>query len=330
MMKSNKHNRLLESYTLYKVNIYLILKKNTMKKTILLFTFLAFFAFQNKAQTVTDIDGNVYTIVTIGTQQWLGENLKVTHYRNGDPIPNITDDTQWGQLTNGAYCWYNNDIVNKSIYGALYNQYTISDAREISPTGWHVPTDVEWTTLITYLGGYSVAGGKLKETGTTHWQSPNTGATNDYGFTALPCGTRYKDGSLFLFIGQSGYWWSSTDMTDFDMYYLTTVAGPQVTSDNFGYSVRCVKDNSTGIGDINYLNEIKIFPNPAYEGIKVDFSCKSQFAKLTINDLIGNIILQKQIEQGENVINISSLPKGMYIIEIFDTQIIMRKKLIKN
>lgn len=301
-----------------------------MKKTILLFTILAFFSIENKAQTITDVDGNVYSIVTIGTQQWLVENLKVTHYRNGDPIPNITDATQWGQLTNGAYCWYNNDIANKAIYGALYNQYTISDVRGIAPTGCHIPTDVEWTTLITYSGGYSVAGGKLKETGTTHWQSPNTGATNEYGFTALPGGTRYNDGTLFLLIGQAGYWWSSTDMIDFDMYYQTTVAGPQPTSENFGYSVRCLKDNASGIELNNSLKEINIYPNPANDRINVDFPCKSQFNKLIIYDIFGNILLQKQIEQVENVINLNSLPKGMYIIEISDTQIIMQKKLIKN
>jgi uncharacterized protein (TIGR02145 family) len=141
-----------------------------------------------ETNTVTDIDGNIYHTVTIGTQVWMVENLKTTKYRNGDPIPNVTGNA-WAALTTGAYCWYNNDAATyKATYGALYNWYAVADSRNIAPTGWHVPTDAEWTTLTTFLGGESVAGGKLKETGTNHWTSPNTGATNETGFTALPGG----------------------------------------------------------------------------------------------------------------------------------------------
>ena len=133
--------------------------------------------------TATDIDGNVYHTVTIGTQIWMVENLKTTRYNDGSPIPFVTDSSSWSNLTTPGYCWYNNDTTNKNTYGALYNWFAVNTGK-LAPTGWHVPTDDEWTTLTTYLGGESIAGGKLKETGTTHWRTPNAGATNEIGFTA--------------------------------------------------------------------------------------------------------------------------------------------------
>jgi uncharacterized protein (TIGR02145 family) len=116
--------------------------------------------------TVTDIDGNVYQTVTLGGQVWMAENLKVTRYRNGDPIPCVNDASAWSGLSTGAYCHYNNDFNNAAIYGRLYNWYAVSDSRNIAPGGWHVPTDTEWQTLVDLLGGSSVAGGKMKTTGT--------------------------------------------------------------------------------------------------------------------------------------------------------------------
>ncbi len=194
---------------------------------------------------VTDIDGNSYKTVQIGTQVWMAENLKTTKYNNGTEIPLVTGGTEWGALTTPAYCWYNNDApTNKEIYGAFYNWYTINTGN-LCPSGWHVPSDGEWTALTDYLGGESIAGGKLKETGTTHWTSPNTGATNESGFTALPGGHRYWDGT-FDVIGMSCSWWSSTGnagygwMRDMD-YNLSSIRGGGVYK-NYGYSVRCLQD----------------------------------------------------------------------------------------
>jgi len=156
--------------------------------------------------SVTDIDGNVYKTIQIGTQTWMAENLKTTKYRNGDPITYLTDYATWNILNLGAYFWFNNDITNKGTYGALYNWYAATDSRNIAPAGWHVPTYDELTTLINYLGG-TLAAGKIKETGTNHWPSPNTG-TNETGFTALPGGIR--DGNSFIGIEQTGYWWTTS------------------------------------------------------------------------------------------------------------------------
>ena len=150
-------------------------------------------------------DEKTYTSLTIGTQQWMDKNLDVATYRNGDLIPYVTDPTTWAALTTGAWCYYNNDPSNNGSYGKLYNWYAVNDPRGLAPVGWHVPTDIEFTTLTTALGGASVAGGKMKVTGTTTtWNSPNTGATNTSGWAGLPGGFRFSGGE-FSFIGTNGY-----------------------------------------------------------------------------------------------------------------------------
>jgi len=199
------------------------------------------------SSTVTDIDGNVYNTVTIGTQTWMAENLKVTHYRNGDPITNVTVDATWNTLTTEAYCWYNNDYTTYgSVYGALYNWFAVNDSRNICPTGWHVPTDVEWNTLENYLGGASVAGGKLKETGTTHWLTPNQGATNEVGFNALPGGYRYSS-AVFGTVASRGLFWTKYQQNIYNaayVYLMNDFESVVNSSQNLkaGMSLRLVKD----------------------------------------------------------------------------------------
>lgn len=201
---------------------------------------------EDQPQTVTDIDGNVYSTVTIGTQVWMVENLKVTHYRNGDPIPNVADSTVWVGLATGAYSDYNNTPGNSTTYGRIYNWHAVGDSRNIAPLGWHVPTDAEWTTLTTTLGGTGVAGGRLKEAGTTHWSSPNTGATNETGFAAIPGGSRADDGAFYS-IGEFGTWLSSTQSdADFawhrGMGYTSGSVSRGYGPKWYGFSVRCVRD----------------------------------------------------------------------------------------
>src|SRR5450759_1177427 len=187
-----------------------------MKK--LLLPFLSILLFTSCKKTKTNPPTPIPS-VTICTQVWMLKNLDVSTYRNGDLIPKVTDPTAWSALTTGAWCWYNNDsATNASTYGKLYNWYAVNDPRGLAPTGWHVPSDAEWTTLSTCLGGNAVAGGAMKETGTTHWTSPNTGATNSSGFTGLPGGYRNNDGS-FNNVGNFGYWWSSTELNTTDAWY---------------------------------------------------------------------------------------------------------------
>lgn len=197
--------------------------------------------------TMTDQDGNVYKTVTIGTQTWMAENLRTTKYNDGTTIPNITDNYEWGGLSTGAYCNYNNTSNTDTIitYGRLYNWYTIKTGK-LAPKGWHISTNNEWSQLIDYLGGISVAGGKLKEIGTTHWYNPNTGATNESGFTALPGGYRNKYGS-FYYIGDIIHLWTSSESSaSFPIYYYVSRSFSSIEGSNsskeLGYSVRCVKD----------------------------------------------------------------------------------------
>ncbi|MDD2636023.1 MAG: fibrobacter succinogenes major paralogous domain-containing protein, partial [Bacteroidales bacterium] len=207
---------------------------------------------------LVDIDGNQYEVVKIGNQIWMAEDLRVTHYPNGDPIPNVTDNTAWGNLaannTDDAYCFYNNN--NTTDYGALYTYAAaIGDnwlcdnaaGQGVCPDGWQLPTDVEWITLTTYLGGTNVAGGKMKETGTTHWQSPNTGATNETSFTALPNGFRYGNSGTFSGLGYLGNWWSATESSGSNawvraLHNNSAGTNSDYSDKSYGFSVRCVRD----------------------------------------------------------------------------------------
>jgi uncharacterized protein (TIGR02145 family) len=197
--------------------------------------------------TVKDIDGNIYHAVQIGDQFWMVENLKVTRYRNGDAIPNITDDSEWDKLTNGAYCQYDNNEENGFTYGLLYNWFAVDDSRNIAPEGWHVPSDAEWKKLIDYFDGDAVAGGKMKEIGTTHWSGPNIGASNASGFSALPGGYRINRGLRFGYVGLSANFWSSTKGSKGFAWGLSIYnSHPQVERFNYmkqyGLSVCCIKD----------------------------------------------------------------------------------------
>jgi uncharacterized protein (TIGR02145 family) len=198
------------------------------------------------AGTVTDIDGNVYQTVTIGTQVWMAENLKVTRYRNGDWLPNAANITEWSGLTTGGYCEYDNDSNNVATYGRLYNWYAATDIRKIAPEGWHVPSDTEWQTLIVYLGDSTVAGAKMKEADTTHWSKPNVGATNESGFTGLPGGFRLNDGT-YGNLRYIAYFWSTTGIYGNYAWirildYFNGEVRHTYSYDRFGYSIRCVKD----------------------------------------------------------------------------------------
>ena len=198
--------------------------------------------------TVADIDGNIYHTMSIGTQVWMVENLKTTKYRDGTNIVNEKDSSNWRKLTTPAYCWHNNDVTNKNTYGALYNWFAINSGN-ICPAGWHVPSDAEWTILINTLGGEAVAGGKLKEAGITHWRTPNSGATNESGFTALPGGYRDFAGVFgpATGTGSSGYFWSSTESSAIHAWYRS-VDFPDAAVVRFeflktnGFSIRCIKD----------------------------------------------------------------------------------------
>ena len=199
---------------------------------------------------ITDAEGNSYKTVTIGTQTWMAENLKVSKYSDGTPIPNEPDNTKWSSLTTAAWCYYNNDVTNNTKYGKLYNWYAVSKTsngnKNVCPTGWHVPADAEWTVLTDYLGGFNVAGGKMKEVGVTSWNNPNRDATNTSLFSALPGGNRYSYGKYYG-IGNYGTWWSSSESNTSNAWYRSLNydfgrADSSYYGKENGLSVRCLKD----------------------------------------------------------------------------------------
>lgn len=193
-----------------------------------------------------DVDGNVYKTVNIGGRVWMAENLKVTKYRNGDPIPHVSDEAEWSKVSLGAYCNYSNDTSVASIYGRLYNWHAINDKRNIAPEGWHIPTPEELRSLMSHLGGDTIAGGKMKVEGISHWLYPNAGASNESGFSALPGGYRFGKGSYHT-LGSNAYWW--TTQNSYEIYSWKSLLHEgfaDVRRDygytNFGLAVRCVKD----------------------------------------------------------------------------------------
>jgi uncharacterized protein (TIGR02145 family) len=205
-----------------------------------------------KSQTVKDVDGNIYNTVVIGSQVWMKENLKVSKYRNGDTILNPQNDNDWGTTTKGAYTIYNHLVANNETYGKLYNWYAVADPRGLCPVGWHIPSDSNWTTLGKFLGGDSLAAGRMKtigtiQSGTGLWQEPNSGATNISGFTALPAGIHYSFGP-FVYLGEGTVWWSSTEESNSEIWYRSMTCISKIlerekgADKNVGWSVRCVKD----------------------------------------------------------------------------------------
>ena len=194
--------------------------------------------------------------VTIGKQTWMQKNLNVSKYHDGTPIPQVTDPKKWANLKTGAWCYYENNTANDTTYGKLYNWYAVAGIHDtdpntpnkiLAPTGWHVPSDAEWTTLTDFLGGEAVAGGKMKSTGTSLWLPSNATATNESGFTGLPGGYRSSNGFSYGYVGYYGNWWSSSETSTISASFrqldeYSGVVSRYTNSKRYGYSVRCLRD----------------------------------------------------------------------------------------
>ena len=329
-------------------------------KTSIFLTALAItsnFFGQTAGSGMTDIDGNVYNSVIIGTQEWVSENLNVSKYNDGTIIPQVTDPTAWSNLTTGAWCYYNNDSANGSIYGKLYNYYAVAGIHDtiastpnkaLAPLGFHVPTDTNWTTLTDYLGGLLVAGGEMKEIGTAHWMSPNTGATNSSGFTGLSDGFRFDYG-FFFGVGSYANWWSSTEYTN-NTTNTTDVWIRHLDHDNsavtksaalktIGFSVRLIRDTlfSDSPSNIESIEgkAIHIYPNPAIDIVVIDLGnlTITGIWNYTITNTIGQEIKKGEFTTQQTVINLNDITsEGLYLIKIFDvlgTCFITKKVVVK-
>ena len=198
-----------------------------------------------------DIEGNLYDTIIMCSKIWTTENLKVSHYRNGDLIPQVQDNLQWENLTTGAWCWYNNDSITYSTYGKLYNWYAVNDSRGLAPVGWHIPTEDNWLELTNCLGGEDIAGGKIKTRGTIQtssglWETPNVIIDPYSNFNGLPGGYRDYPG-FFIGLGSYNYWWSSTESNSgtSKMRVIANIISNMnkgAFGKNYGFYLRCVKD----------------------------------------------------------------------------------------
>ncbi len=231
---------------LYKMEIKSILKTQIARLIYLALYFIFSGLIKLSAQTVMDADSNIYATITIGDQIWMAENLKTTKFNDGENISLVVDNAVWKSLSRPAYCWYNNDSRNKEIYGALYNWYAV-DTKKLCPKGWHVPTKLEWSSMITFLGDESTSAPKLKEKGLDHWKNYSNSGTDDLDFTALPGGMRLGMGIFPAFGSSYAIWWSASGYSETDAWCKGLDDGSNKIYQGHdekksGFSVRCIKD----------------------------------------------------------------------------------------
>jgi uncharacterized protein (TIGR02145 family) len=287
---------------------------------------------QTPGNGVTDIDGNVYPTVIIGTQEWMASNLKTSSYNNGDPIPNVTNNVTWANLVSGAWSYYNNDNSNDLIYGKLYNWYAVDDNRQLCPTGWEIPSDEDLDTLVSFLGGGNWQGGKLKEAGTTHWNAPNTGATDQYGFTALPGGTR--ENGVFADMGGYFYMWSTwsnhlTNRHRWEMRATQAIFSSFNSTMADGYSCRCLKTSlSVSVTLTEESNHVAIYPNPFRNNFTIELPESTTYPiTLEIVDYLGRNVHSQAIESATTKIVLDEqTAAGTYFVKVFNktTQVVER------
>jgi len=278
-------------------------------------------------ETITDYDGNEYTTVTIGNQTWLQENLKSLHYSDGSEITEV-----WA---------YNNDEANVDIYGRLYtwngamNYATTESSQGACPDGYHLPTDAEWTELGVSLGGNNIAGGKLKSTGTDLWQAPNTGATNESGFTALPAG-EYDDTHYWL-LGRNAVMWSSTETSGSTckyryLSYDDAELHPYNFYKNFRYSVRCIKNSTVGVGEQGSIEKkLKISPNPASKTVLFQLSEQTNYPlDIYFYNALGKLLKISSIQSNNTEIDVTYLPSDLYFVKCNSNNNLFSEKLLKK
>lgn len=284
------------------------------------------------SQTVTDVDGNTYNTVSIGNQIWLTENLKTTKFNNQDPIPLITDNTLWSTQTEAAYCSYQNDNLLANVYGNLYNWHVLNDIRNVCPSGYHVPSILDWEALIDFLGGAAVAGGKLKEAGLAHWIDPNTGATNSSGFTLLPSGWRAHNNGFYENLTYMAYQWSSTSidalnasimLVGFDSESCLTSESHKLT----GLPIRCLKEETSSIMENQDHLPIMVFPNPAKNVITIE---SKQNIEIEIYSIEGQKIKSVKLINNKTDIDVLDLASGVYILNALTDIGIVTHKFIKE
>jgi uncharacterized protein (TIGR02145 family) len=303
-----------------------------MKISLIILSFMFLDLSTVSSQTVSDIDGNTYSTVSIGNQVWMGENLKVTKFNDQNPIALVLDDTQWSSQTQAAYCYYQGDITNSNDYGNMYNWYVVNNSRNVCPTGYHVPSITEWEELITFLGGNAVAGGKLKEAGFAHWLSPNTGADNSSNFTLLPSGWRANNNGFYENLSYMAYLWSSTavDALSSNIMLVGHDSPAAYTSESHiltGLPIRCLKDESSSLMELENYEPIIVYPNPVTDLVNIQFTA-DDYSKVRLIDTKGQLVLESTIQNGTCRFDVSTFENGVYFIQIESTTHINTTKFV--
>ncbi len=325
-----------------------------MKKNILLCATLALILTTASSQTITDFDGNVYNTIVIGTQVWMKENLKTTHYRNGNTILKVSNATTWYNLFNtggAAMCYYNNDsAANANVYGALYNWHAAHSNSYVCPANWHVPTDAEWTILTDYLynNGYAYQGTGFEIAkaiaATSGWNPSatagavgNNPSSNDSThFSALPGGSRSEYGTYSNLLS-SAYWWSNTTDDGFHAWARIMQSNSAYVTKNpvtkeVGASVRCICDFlTTDIRGNDKNSDFTLFPNPSTGLINISFSDASQDIRVDVLNSCGQVILSKDITHPAlTILDLSGHSKGLYFIKVQTSRgVFMSKAMVE-
>ena len=308
------HLFFLSGKFLYLLWSWLFIKIGSMKRVLLLTVFFGIFN-SLLGQTVSDIDGNSYNVINIGTQKWIQKNLITTRFNNGLSLTNANDSLVWINLyASPGYCEHN-------IYGNLYNWYAVADTNNVCPIGWHVPTPDDWKLLIQYLGGQSVAGGHLKEL--NHWMGPNTGADNSSGFFGMPGGERYLEGAIYWGYEVSGCFWAKTSIssaidTNIFLYFNSASVGWGGEPKRNGLSIRCVFDSlSTQINENNSPNSYSISPNPFTQSTQITLPQTYRSITLEVYNLQGQQVAQYQYADCNKIqLQRNHLGSGLYFLKL--------------
>lgn len=306
-----------------------------MKIKLFIISILSVIALNSKAQTVTDIDGNVYNTVIIGTQKWMQKNLKVTRFNNGIEIP--TTSLPVNNDTMALYQWaFDEDTSNINIYGRLYTWNIVNSNDNVCPVGWKVPNNSDWDVLKNFLGGEFIAGGKMKEMGTTHWLITDSLVTNSSGFTGLGSGTRGNP-SGFSNLDELGSFWSATPFGSpgfprgnvYSLVAINNALQNSVAVAQNGKSIRCIEVEPVSIETYSFQSTIQIFPNPAKNELSISFEEKMK-CRISIYDILGNFIYEQELVDKLNYLDITFLSQGTYVILLNSEQEMLSYKFIKQ
>jgi uncharacterized protein (TIGR02145 family) len=286
-------------------------------------------AYGQDCTSVTDIDGHVYPVVQIGNQCWMAENLRTGHYRDGTEIANVTEGSLWDNYTTGAWCNYNNDPANDPVHGKLYNWHAVATGL-LCPMGWHVANETEWGLLIDHLGGYQVAGGKMKTTGTFDegtglWNSPNVGATNESGFSAIPGGRRGGFGSgIFDGLGTRAFFWNAIGNAQYSQWvwglgndFTEAGGGAMPNPFSLGNCIRCLKDvTGTGMTD-QQPARFTFAPNPTHSTVSLQFAPGPVPLSAALLDATGRVVNAQRITLTYPItLDLSGYQNGLYMVEV--------------